>query len=142
MIKKEIPDLGLYNKNTKELIPIFFTEIKADIYGKYSKVKLTHKYYNPYDQYLDTCYKFPKGLCQVFDKIKEIIDGKKIIGLVGEIKEVRKIFKSQYDEGSTVIKTEEVVKESLNITSDIMITNIRNIPPKKELTITFSFIQK
>ena len=62
--------------------------------------------------------------------------------MVGEIKEVRKIFKSQYDEGSTVIKTEEVVKESLNITSDIMITNIRNIPPKKELTITFSFIQK
>ena len=61
--------------------------------------------------------------------------------MVGEIIEVRKIFKSQYDEGSTVIKTEEVVKESLNITSDIMITNIGNIPPKKELTITFSFIQ-
>ena len=134
-------DLGLYNKKTNELIPIFYTDIKADIYGKFCKVKLTHKYYNPYDQYLDTSYKFPKGLCQVFDKIEAVIDDKKVIGLVGEIKEVRVIYKQTYIEGKTVIKTEEIKKDSPNVISDIMVTDIGNIPPRKELIITFSFIQ-
>ena len=133
--------LGLYNKKTNELIPIFLTNIKADIYGKFCKVKLTHKYYNPFDQYLDTSYKFPKGLCQVFDKIEAVIDDKKVIGLVGEIKEVRVIYKQEYIEGNTVIKTEEIKKDSPNVKSDIMVTDIGNIPPRKELIITFSFIQ-
>ena len=141
MTNKDISDLGLYNKQTNELIPIFYTDIKADIYGKFCKVKLTHKYYNPYDQYLDTSYKFPKGLYQVFDKIEAIIDGKKVVGLVGEKREVRIIYKEKHDTGHTVIESEEVEKDSPKNISDIMITNIGNIPPKKELLITFSFIQ-
>ena len=141
MIKKEILYLGLYNKKTNELIPIFYTDIKADIYGKFSKVQLIHKYYNPNDEYLDTSYKFPKGLYQVFDKIEAIIDGKKIVGLVGEKREVRIIYKEKHDTGHTVIESEEIEKDSPKNISDIMITNIGNIPPKKELLITFSFIQ-
>ena len=81
-------DLGLYKTENNELIPLFSTEINAEIYGKFAKVKLTHIYYNPYDNYLDTSFKFPKGLYQVFDGIEVEIDGKKIKGLVG----LKKIF--------------------------------------------------
>ena len=134
-------DLGLYDKKTNELVPIFSTDIKADIYGKFARIKLTHKYLNPYNEYLDTSFKFPKGLYQVFDKLEAIIDGKKIIGIVGEKKEVRKIYNTKYVEGNTVVKTEEIETSSSTIPSGIMVTNIGNIPPKKELSITFSFIQ-
>ena len=134
-------NLGLYDKKTNELVPIFSTDIKADIYGKFARIKLTHKYLNPYNEYLDTSFKFPKGLYQVFDKLEAIIDGKKIIGIVGEKKEVRKIYKTEYVKGNTVVKTEEIETSSKNIPSGIMVTNIGNIPPKKELSITFSFIQ-
>ena len=83
---QQIPNLGLYDKKSDEIIPIFSTDIKADIYGKFAKICLTHKYYNPYSDYLDTDFKFPKGLYEVFDKIEAIIDNKKIIGIVGEKK--------------------------------------------------------
>ena len=63
-------DLGLYDLKDNELIPLFSTEINADIYDKFAKVKLTHIYYNPYDNYLDTLFKFPKGLYQIFDGMK------------------------------------------------------------------------
>ena len=99
-----------------------------------------HKYLNPYNEYLDTSFKFPKGLYQVFDILEAIIDDKKIIGLVGEKKEVRKIYRTEYVKGNTVVKTEEIDTISKQIPSGIMITNIGNIPPKKELSITFSFI--
>ena len=141
MEKYKNENLGLYDKKTNELIPIFSTDIKADIYGKFARIKLTHKYLNPYNEYLDTSFKFPKGLYQVFDKLEAIIDDKKIIGLVGEKKEVRKIYNTEYVKGYTVVKTEEIDTISKQIPSGIMITNIGNIPPKKELSITFSFIQ-
>ena len=134
-------NFGLYDKKTNELVPIFSTDIKADIYGKFARIKLTHKYLNPYNEYLDTSFKFPKGLFQVFDKLEAIIDDKKILGIVGEKKEARKIYKTEYVKGNTVVKTEEIETSSSKIPSGIMVTNIGNIPPKKELSITFSFIQ-
>ena len=36
--------LGLYTKD--EILPIFSTDIKADINDRFAKVKLTHIYYN------------------------------------------------------------------------------------------------
>ena len=79
-------NIGLFIKKTHELIPIFSVDINADINGKFAKVNLTHKYFNPYLEYLETSFKFPKNLYKVFDKIEAEIDGNKIIGLVGEKK--------------------------------------------------------
>ena len=131
--------LGLYTKN--EILPIFSTEIEADINDKFAKVKLIHIYYNPYDEYLDTFFKFPKGLYQVFDGIEAEIDGKKIKGLVGLRKNVAIKYVGDLSKGSTVIKTEEVAPPSSKIKSGLLVTNIGNIPPKKEIKIIFSFIQ-
>ena len=131
--------LGLYTKD--EILPIFSTDIKADINDRFAKVKLTHIYYNPYDEYLDTCFKFPKGLYQVFDGIEAEIDGKIIKGLVGLKKNIRIKYVNELSKGSTVIKTEELTPSSTKVKSDLLITNIGNIPPKKEIKITFSFLQ-
>ena len=131
--------LGLFSKG--EILPLFSTDISADIQDRFARVKLTHIYYNPYDEYLDTCFKFPKGLYQVFDGIEAEIDGKKIKGLVGLRKNVRIKYVNQLSKGSTVIKTEECVPESSKVKNDILITEIGNIPPKKEIKITLSFLQ-
>ena len=135
----KVTHLGLYSKD--EILPLFSTEINVDINDKFAKVKLTHIYYNPYDEYLDTSFKFPKGLYQVFDGIEAEIDGKKIKGLVGLRKNVKFKYVNELKKGSTVIKTEELCPESSKIKSDLLITNIGNIPSKKEIKITFSFLQ-
>ena len=131
--------LGLYSND--EILPLFSTDIYADINDKFAKVKLTHIYYNPYDDYLDTCFKFPKGLYQVFDGIEAEIDGKKIKGLIGLRKNIRIKYVTEVAKGSTVIKTEELCPASSKVKNDILITQIGNIPPKKEIKITFSFLQ-
>ena len=131
--------LGLYSND--EILPLFSTDIYAEINDKFAKVKLTHIYYNPYDDYLDTCFKFPKGLYQVFDGIEAEIDGKKIKGLIGLRKNVRIKYVTEVAKGSTVIKTEELCPASSKVKNDILITQIGNIPPKKEIKITFSFLQ-
>jgi len=131
--------LGLYSND--EILPLFSTDIYADINDKFAKVKLIHIYYNPYDDYLDTCFKFPKGLYQVFDGIEAEIDGKKIKGLIGLRKNIGIKYVTEVAKGSTVIKTEELCPASSKVKNDILITQIGNIPPKKEIKITFSFIQ-
>lgn len=134
-------DLGLYDIEHNELIPLFSTEINAEIYDKFAKVKLTHIYYNPYDEYLETSYKFPKGLYQVFDGIEVEIDGKKIKGLVGLRKNIQYKYVEKLKEGSTVLSTEQINPSSSTIKADLLITKIGNIPPKKEIKVIFSFIQ-
>ena len=126
--------LGLYSKD--EILPLFSTDIYADINDKFAKVKLTHIYYNPYDEYLDTSFKFPKGLYQVFDGIEAEIDGKKIKGLVGLRKNVRLKYVNELAKGSTVVEVEELCPESTKAKADLLITHIGNIPPKKEIKIT------
>lgn len=131
--------LGLYSK--EEILPLFSTDIQAEVHDRFAKVKLTHIYYNPYDEYLDTSFKFPKGLCQVFDGIQAEIDGKKIKGLVGLKKNVNVKYVEEVSQGSTVLTTEELCPSSTKVKSDLLITKIGNIPPKKEIKITFSFLQ-
>ena len=138
---QQIPNLGLYDKKSDEIIPIFSTDIKADIYGKFAKICLTHKYYNPYSDYLDTDFKFPKGLYEVFDKIEAIIDNKKIIGIVGEKKKVRKRYMLTFEKEQTMVEAKEIKTSSEEITENMMITHIGNIPAKKEISISFYFIQ-
>ena len=133
--------LGLYDKKTNELIPIVNISIKTNIYGKFANVILTHRYFNPYDEYLDTSFKFPKGLFQVFDGLEVLIDGKIIKGIIGEKKFLRHQYINNLSKGNTVVETEEINTSSTKISASLMITNIGNIPPKKEISLTFSFIQ-
>ena len=134
--------LGLYSNKENEILPLFSTKINAYIYDRYAKVQLIHNYFNPYDEFLDTSFKFPKGLYQVFDGIEAEIDGKKMKGLVGLKKNIQTKFVEELSKGSTVVETEEICPTSPKIKSDLLITKIGNIPPHKEIKIIFSFLQK
>ena len=54
---------------------------------------------------------------------------------------MRQDFLRHRNRGSTVVETEELCPTSTQIKGDILITNIGNIPPYKEIRIIFSFIQ-
>ena len=55
-------DIGLYNKKTGEKIPLYYIDIDVDIKDQFSKVKLTHKYFNPTQTVIDAEFLFQKGL--------------------------------------------------------------------------------
>ena len=133
--------LGLYADKLNELLPIFSIDITALIFSRFAQVQLIHNYYNPYDEYLDTSFKFPTGLYQVFDGIQVEMDGKKKKGFVGPKIKIKKSFINEVEKGSTVIKVEKLSSSSARIKNDILIINIGNIPPRKEIKVIFSFLQ-
>ena len=134
--------LGLYVDISNELLPIISIDIKALIYSKFAQVQLIHNYYNPYyDEYLDTSFKFPTGLYQVFDGIQVEMDGKIKEGFVGPKQEIKKAFINEVEKGSTVIKAEKFSSSSAKIKNDILFIKIGNIPPRKEIKVIFSFFQ-
>ena len=134
--------LGLYNADTDEQMPLYFIDIAVDVVDQFAKVKLTHKYFNPTDTVMNTIFKFPKGLYQVFDGLTVEMNGKTLVGLVGKKEKVERKFKIEEDKGNTVIKTETVQRPKYNRTFDLLITTIGNILPKENISLTFSFVQK
>lgn len=134
--------LGLYNSNTNEQMPLYFIDIGVDVVDQFAKVKLTHKYFNPTNNVINTVFKFPKGLYQVFDGLTVEMNGKTMIGLVGKKEKVERRFKIEERKGNTVVKTNTSQISKYNRTFDLLITTIGNILPNESLSITFSFIQK
>ena len=135
--------LGLYNKTTNEQIPLYFVDIEGEVVDQFAKIKLTHRYFNPTDQVLDTIFKFPKGLYQVFDGLTVEMNGKTIIGLIGEKKKAREQYEKAVKEGKTAVKTESIQTSKDNFQYfDLLITNIGNIPPMQSINLVFSFIQQ
>ena len=136
--------LGLYSNDSDTFIPLTFIDIEAIIYNNFAKINLTHKYFNPTNSYLDTVFKFPKGLYQIFYGLTAEIDGKTLIGIVGDKNIIKKKFSEDKNKGNTTIMTEGI-NNSVNKEDkyfNLLITKIGNIPPKKEIKIIFSFIQK
>lgn len=133
--------LGLYDKSNQDIIPLYFIDIDVEIMSRFARIHLTHKYFNPTDKAIDTIFKFPKGYFQVFDRISALIDGKEVVGIIAEKQKIKYDFDKAKKEGKTVIKTEAISSNS-KVKADLLIAEIGNIPPKKEINVTFSFIQK
>ena len=122
-------------------MPLTNIEIKGSIINRFAKIELIHYYINPTDKYLDTVYKFPRSLMQTFDGLKVIYDGKVIEGIIGEKTKIERLFKKEINKGNTVVKTEPIsTTDSFNF-FDLLETKIGNIPPKKEIKVSFSFTQ-
>ena len=122
-------------------MPLTNIEIKGSIINRFAKIDLIHYYYNPIDKYLDTVYKFPRGLMQVFDGLKVTYDDQVIEGIIGEKQKIERIYEEQIQEGKTVVKTKPITTTSSYSLFDLLETKIGNIPPKKEIKVSFSFIQ-
>ena len=123
------------------IMPLTKIEIKGSIINRFAKIELVHYYYNPTDKYLDTVYKFPRSLMQVFDGIKINYDGKIIEGVIGETAKIDKIYEEQVEQGKTVAKTNPIQTTSSQTQFDLLQTKIGNIAPNKEMKISFSFMQ-
>ena len=134
--------LGLFNIDTNEQIPLYFIDIAVDIVDQFAKVKLTHKYYNPTDNVLNTIFKFPRGVYQVFDGLTVEMNGKTLVGLVGKKENVERRYRLEERKGNTVVKTETIQHPKYSRTFDLIGTNIGNILPKEFINLTFSFVQK
>ena len=134
--------LGLYNIDTDEQMPLYFIDIKVDVIDQFAKVKLTHKYFNPTTNVLNTIFKFPKGLYQVFDGLTVEMNGKTLIGLVGKKENIERKFQYENSIGNTVVKTETVQSPKYTNSFDLLVTTIGNILPGESISLTFSFDQK
>ena len=140
------------NKNLEELhlidemiMPLTNIEIKGSIINRLAKIELIHYYYNPTDKYLDTVYRFPRALIQVFDGIKIYYDDKVIEGLITETAKADKIFEDAKENCKTVIKanpdnTTKINSGKINL-FDFLSTRIGNLAPGKKIKICFSYIQ-
>ena len=123
------------------IMPLTNIEIKGSIINRFAKIELIHYYFNPTDKYLDTVYKFPRGLMQVFDGLKIYYDDKVIEGIIGETAKIDKIYEEQVEQGKTVAKTNPIRTTSSQNQFDLLVTKIGNIAPGKKIKVCFSFIQ-
>ena len=123
------------------IMPLTNIEIKGSIINRFAKIELIHYYFNPTDKYLDTVYKFPRGLMQVFDGLKIYYDDKVIEGIIGETAKIDKIYEEQVEQGKTVAKTNPIRATSSQNQFDLLVTKIGNIAPGKKIKVCFSFIQ-
>ena len=122
-------------------MPLTNIEIKGSAINRFAKIELIHYYCNPTDKYLDTVYKFPRGLMQVFDGLKVTYDDQVIEGIIGETEKIERIYEENVQEGKTAVKTKPIRTTSSSTQFDLLETKIGNIPPKKEIKVSFSFIQ-
>ena len=122
-------------------MPLTNIEIKGSIINRYAKIELIHYYFNPTDKYLDTVYKFPRALMQVFDGLKIYYDDKIVEGIIGETEKVERIYEEQVEQGKTVAKTNPIRTTSSERLFDLLVTKIGNIAPGKKMKVSFSFLQ-
>ena len=123
-------------------IPLTSIEIKGSIINRFAKIELIHHYFNPTDKYLDTVYKFPRGLMQVFDGLKITYDGKVIEGIIGESEKISYIYEKSVEEGKTAVKTKPIkTTNSSSPQFDLLETKIGNFAPNKNMKVSFSYIQ-
>ena len=123
------------------IMPLTNIEIKGSIINRYAKIELIHYYFNPTDKYLDTVYKFPRALMQVFDGLKIYYDDKIVEGIIGETEKVERIYEEQVEQGKTVAKTNPIRTTSSERLFDLLVTKIGNIAPGKKMKVSFSFLQ-
>ena len=123
------------------IMPLTNIEIKGALINRFAKIELIHYYYNPTDKYLDTVYKFPRGLMQVFDGLKIYYDDKVIEGVIGETQKIDRIYEDAVEQGKTVAKTNPIRTTSSTTQFDLLQTKIGNIAPGKKIKICFSYIQ-
>ena len=123
------------------IMPLTNIEIKGSLINRFAKIELIHYYFNPTDKYLDTVYKFPRGLMQVFDGLKIYYDDKVIEGIIGETAKIDRIYEEQVEQGKTVAKTKPINTTSSRTQFDLLETKIGNIAPGKKMKVCFSYIQ-
>ena len=139
----EVFPFGLFNIESEEQIPLYFVDINANIVDQFAKIKITHKYFNPTEQIINTIFICPKTLYHVFDGLTVEMNEVTKVSLIGKKEEIDLNFKNEEEKGSTVVKAETVeVDFPFNQSSVLLEARIGNISPKESINLTFSIIQQ
>ena len=139
----EVFPFGLFNIESEEQIPLYFVDINANIVDQFAKIKITHKYFNPTEQIINTIFRCSKTLYHVFDGLTVEMNEVTKVSLIGKKEEIDLNFKNEEEKGSTVVKAETVEVDFPFTRSSVFLeARIGNISPKESINLTFSIIQQ
>ena len=126
---------GLYDERTEERMPLYFVDIKVDLIDQFAKIYLTHKYFNPSSEDVNTVFKFPKEFFDSFNGFTVEKGGKNFIGAVGKNEIIQRKF-IFYNEGETRVEAEDFVPKKV---FHHLFLDIGNLLPGESISITLIY---
>jgi len=135
--KKDSKTWGLFKKNSLQQVPLKSLDISIKIVHNVSRVLYTQEFYNDDAVNLEVEFFFPISPEACFDSFEAKFKDTVIKGVVKEKEQAKEEYKQEVALGNTAAYAE--INEN---TGDIMKVMIGNIPPKTEISITYSYIQK
>ncbi len=115
--------------------PILSQKADIDISGMTARTTLVQKFKNPGGQWIEAKYVFPLPDESAVDSLHMVIGERRIVGVIKEKEEARKIYEKAADEGK---KASLVVQKRPNI----FVTSVANIGPEEVVTIEIQYQQK
>ena len=128
---------GLYDQENKAPIPLKQIIVDAKINEYIAEIAYSQLYYNNQDVKLETVYFFPISNTGCFHDFKAKIGTKILEGVIKKKKDARQDY-----EKSTANNEFAIYAETLEKDSNIMCVKIGNLPPKVEIEITLSYIER
>jgi len=130
---------GLYSrvKENNIAVPLKSLDINIQILHNTARVFYTQIYQNESQSLLESEFFFPISPNACFDSFEAKFNETVIKGVIKEKKKAQEEYKEAVSEGRTAAYTE--INEE---TGDIMKVLIGNIPPKTEISIVYSYIEK
>ena len=133
------PAAGLFNVETKEVIPLRFMDVIVDIDEDCAKVTLAHHYTNLSDNIISTSFNFPKSPDAVFHSLL-IKNGKdQVEAIVDERKKIQTKYVEAEKKGDTVVMSEV---GSTFLSQTMVTTKIGNFLPKEDMILTYTYVEK
>ena len=133
------PSVGLFNAETKEIIPLRFMDVVVNIQENIAKVSLEHHYTNISDKIIDTSFNFPKSPDAVFHSMTIKLGDKEIEAIVDEKKKIQTKYAEAVEKGDTVVMTEV---GNTFLSQGVVTTKIGNFLPKEEMILTYTYVEK
>ena len=128
---------GLYNQQTQTPIPLQQIQVDAKIQDYIAEVTYIQHYFNQHDTKLETEYYFPITNTACFHKFSAKFGTITVDGVIKAKEEARKQYEEHKEKGG-VVAYAEISEESYNI----MCIKLGNIPPKTEIQIIFSYLER
>lgn len=113
--------------------PLKHTDVKADIAGFVTRVRVTQTFHNPSQEKIEAVYVFPLPHEAAVDEMTMVMGERRIVGLIKRRDEARHIYAQALAAGQTAALLEQ---ERPNIFTQ----SVGNIEPGQDVTIEISYV--
>ncbi|MCX5784634.1 MAG: VIT domain-containing protein [Elusimicrobia bacterium] len=120
--------------DTRRILPLKHTEVKAEISGLVAEVRVTQVFSNPADGPIEAVYVFPLPENAAVNEMTLTVADRVIKGQIKKREEARQIYEKARAEGRTAALLDQ---ERPNIFTQ----SVANIPPGHEIRVTLKYIQ-